>query len=170
MMISALLAVALGPSTVYDFKVNDIDGTAKELSAYKGKVLLIVNTASKCGLTPQYAGLEALFRAKKEKGLVILGFPANNFNGQEPGTEAQIKQFCTGTYDVTFPMFSKISVKGEGIHPLYQWLIDQTPPAKDVEWNFAKFLVGRDGKVIKRFSPQTKPDAAELTAAIDQAL
>lgn len=156
--------------TIYDFKMKDIDGKDVPLSDYKGKVLLVVNVASKCGNTPQYAGLEKLYEENKDKGLVILGFPANEFGGQEPGSDEEIKKFCTSTYDVKFPMFSKIVVKGEGIHPLYQWLIASSDNHDDIDWNFAKFVVGRDGKVIKRFKSRVKPDSAELTETLNSAL
>ncbi|MBL8087480.1 MAG: glutathione peroxidase [Chthonomonas sp.] len=150
--------------------MKDIEGKEVSLDKYKGKVLLVVNTASKCGLTPQYEALETLYKTRSKDGLVLLGFPANNFMGQEPGTDAEIREFCTTKYSVTFPMFSKISVKGDDIHELYKWLIAHSDRHDEIEWNFAKFLVGRDGKVIARFGPRVKPDAAEFTAAIDLAL
>ena len=162
--------LACTPSTLYDFKMDDIDGKPVELAKYKGKVVMVVNVASKCGLTPQYAGLEATYKKYKERGLVVLGFPANEFGGQEPGTNAEIKEFCTGKYSVTFPMFSKIVVKGEGIHPLYKWLLEQTDNKVDIEWNFAKFVVGKDGKVVARFHPKTAPADEALLAAIEKAL
>ena len=166
------------------------DGTTATLGDYAGKVLLVVNTASKCGLTPQYEGLEALYRAKKDTGLEVLGFPANNFKEQEPGTDAEIAAFCQLTYDVTFPVFSKISVKGEDIHPLYRLLTSAHPdktgaeeflkrmrdndlgPEKpeDVAWNFEKFLISRKGDVIGRYSPNMKPDDAVIMADIEKAL
>ncbi|HEY3781667.1 MAG TPA: glutathione peroxidase [Fimbriimonadaceae bacterium] len=157
-------------NTVYDFSMKNIDGKDVPLSKFKGKVLLIVNVASKCGNTPQYAGLEALYKAKKSEGFAILGFPANQFGAQEPGTNAEIKEFCKATYQVNFPMFSKIVVKGEGIDPLYTWLIANAPYHDDIEWNFGKFLVGRDGKVIARFNPKVKPDDPQITEALDKAL
>lgn len=159
-----------------DFTMNDIDGKPVELSKYKGQVVLIVNVASKCGHTPQYTALEALYRKHKDKGFTILAFPANNFLGQEPGTNAQIKEFCTAAnskYHVTFPLFAKISVKGKDGHPLYQELTkfgDENVKAGDVSWNFEKFLIGRDGKVIARFAPKTKPDDAKITGAVEKAL
>lgn len=156
--------------SIYDFTMKDIDGKTVPLSEYKGKVLLVVNVASFCGNTPQYAGLEKLFVENKDKGFEVLGFPANEFGQQEPGSDEEIKKFCTSKYDVSFPMFSKIVVKGEGISPLYQWLIASSDRHEDIEWNFAKFLIGRDGKVIKRFSPKTKPDAEDLQAALGDAL
>ena len=160
-------------TNVYDFTMQDIDGKSVSLSAFKGKVLLIVNVASKCGFTGQYAGLEKLYKAKKDRGLVILGFPANNFMGQEPGTEAEIKSFCTLTYGVTFPMFAKISVKGKDIHPLYAYLTsEETNPGSGgaISWNFNKFLIGRDGAIAGRFGTRTAPDDAELVAAVEKAL
>ena len=167
-------AMAATPAnSVYDFTLKDIDGKDTSLSQYHGKVLLLVNVASRCGFTPQYAGLEALYEKYKDRGLVILGFPANNFMSQEPGTNEEIKSFCSLKYNVTFPMFSKISVKGSDIHPLYQYLTDkQTDPqfGGDVKWNFNKFLVGRDGKIIARFEPPVKPDSDEMTQAIEKAL
>lgn len=170
MTTALILASLLTGGSFYSFKVDTIDGKSIELSKYKGNVLLVVNVASKCGQTPQYAGLESMYKSYKEKGFSILGFPANEFGGQEPGTNAQIKEFCEATYKVDFPMFSKIIVKGEGIHPLYSWLLQQTDNKADIEWNFAKFLIGRDGKVIARFSPKTKPDDVSLVSAIESAL
>jgi glutathione peroxidase len=170
--------------------VTRIDGTPATLADYAGRVLLIVNVASKCGLTPQYEGLEALYRAKQAQGLEVLGFPANNFKGQEPGTDEEIADFCSTTYDVTFPMFSKISVKGEDQHPLYKALTEALPdkagaeaflkrmvenglgPEKpsDVLWNFEKFLVSRDGKVIGRYSPNMPVTDPVIAQDIDRAL
>jgi glutathione peroxidase-family protein len=158
---------------IYDFTMKDIDGKDVRLSDYKGKVLLIVNVASKCGFTGQYAGLEKLFRTYADRGLVVLGFPANNFFRQEPGTEAEIKSFCTLTYGVTFPMFAKISVKGKDIHPLYAFLTaKETHPkfAGAISWNFNKFLIGRDGAIAGRFGTRTPPDDPALIAAVEQAL
>lgn len=166
-------AAQITATSIHDFTMDDIDGQPVKLDKYRGQVVLIVNVASKCGLTPQYEGLEKLYDTYKESGLVILGFPANNFLRQEPGTDAEIKEFCSLTYGVSFPMFSKISVKGDDQHPLYTWLTSkQYNPdfAGDIGWNFAKFLVGRDGKVIARFSPRTKPEDEELVAAVKQAL
>ena len=156
-----------------DFKVKTIDGKEQNLSEYKGKVVLFVNVASKCGLTPQYKGLEALYEKYKGQGFVVLGFPANNFGSQEPGTNEEIKQFCTSKYDVQFPMMSKISVKGDDKHPLYKFLTEGKAGeefAGDVEWNFAKFLVDRNGNVIARFSSRTKPDDAQVGQTIEKAL
>jgi glutathione peroxidase len=158
-------------TTIYDFKVTNIDGKSVPLSKYKGKVIVVVNVASHCGYTPQYEALESVYKAKKGKGLVILGFPANNFGAQEPGTDTEIKQFCTSKYSVTFPMFSKISVKGEDEHPLYKWLISTSDrPNDDIEWNFSKFVIGKDGKVAARFRSKSTPDSPEVTAAIEAAL
>ena len=155
---------------VYDFTMKTIDGKEQPLSAYKGKTLLIVNVASKCGFTPQYKGLEALYEKYKDRGLVILGFPANNFMGQEPGTDQQIQQFCSTTYGVTFPMFSKISVKGADIHPLYKYLTETGQPAGPIGWNFNKFLVDGSGRIAARWGSKTTPDAKELTGKIEETL
>ncbi len=158
---------------IYDIPVRDIAGREVRLADYRDKVLLIVNVASKCGFTRQYAGLEKLYRSYADRGLVVLGFPANNFMGQEPGTEAEIKQFCTLTYGVTFPMFAKISVKGKNIHPLYAFLTDKTlhpDTGGAVTWNFNKFLVARDGRILAHYGSRTEPDDPELVAAIDRAL
>lgn len=159
--------------SIHDFTMKDIDGKSVNLSDYQGKVLLVVNVASKCGFTKQYAGLEKLYQTYSEKGLVVLGFPANNFMGQEPGTEAEIKSFCTLTYGVTFPMFAKISVKGKDIHPLYAFLTSKelNPEAGGaVTWNFNKFLIGRNGAVLAHYGSRTTPEDKELVAAVEQAL
>jgi len=169
-MIAALLALTMSASSLHDFTMPDIDGKDVKLSKFKGQVALVVNVASKCGLTPQYEGLQKLYTDYKAKGFVILGFPANEFRGQEPGSNAEIKEFCTANYGVSFPMFSKIVVKGEGIHPMYKWLLEAGPRHEDIEWNFAKFLVGKDGKIVARFAPQVKPDDPELKKAIEAAL
>jgi glutathione peroxidase len=156
---------------VLGFKMNDIDGNEKNLEDFKGSVILMVNVASKCGYTTQYKGLEKLYQDKKDKGLVILGFPANNFGNQEPGTEADIKKFCTSEYNVTFPMFAKISVKGDDQHPLYKKLAAQSAPiGGDPKWNFTKFLVDRNGNVVARFDTRTSPDDTELNRQIDELL
>ena len=157
-------AAASTPASPLDFVVKDIDGKDYDLSQLKGKVVIIVNVASKCGYTPQYTGLEELYKKYSPQGLVIVGFPANNFKSQEPGTNEEIKQFCTSKYDVTFPMMSKISVKGDDQHPLYKMLTDAKG---QVTWNFNKFLVGRDGKLIEHFDSKVKPEDAKLTDAID---
>lgn len=160
-------------SSVYDFTMRDIDGNDTKLSTYRGKVSMIVNTASKCGFTPQYGGLQSIYDRFKDRGFVVLGFPANNFMGQEPGTEAEIKEFCSTKYKVTFPMFAKISVKGDDQHPLYNFLTNPaTNPqfAGEIAWNFNKFLVDRDGKVVARFGSREKPDSEAVIAAIENAL
>ena len=152
--------------------VTDIQGNEVDLAKYKGQVALIVNVASKCGLTPQYEQLNAVYEKYKDRGLAMLGFPANNFMGQEPGTNEQIQQFCKVNYGVTFDIFSKISVKGKDMAPLYQFLTSKEKNGEfggNISWNFDKFLVGRDGKVIARFNPRTKPDAAEVITAIEKA-
>ena len=159
--------------SMYEFAMKDIDGKDVKLDAYKGKVVMIVNTASKCGLTPQYEGLQALYDKYKDKGFTILGFPANNFMGQEPGTEKEIKEFCTLKYKVTFPMFSKISVKGTDQHPFYTFLTNkESNPGMDgdITWNFEKFVADKNGKIIARFSPKTLPDDTKVTETIENAL
>ncbi len=178
------------PDSVFDIPLKAINGAATDLSPHRGKVMLVVNVASKCGLTPQYEGLEALYRDKRDQGLVVLGFPANNFRDQEPGSEAEIASFCTTNYGVDFPMFAKISVNGADRHPLYDALIHAQPKIMDAEamreklagygiiaeaesdvlWNFEKFLIGRDGRVTARFSPDITADDPRLLAAIDKAL
>lgn len=160
-------------SSMYAFTMKNIDGQDVKLDAYKGKVVMIVNTASKCGLTPQYEGMEALYDKYKDRGFVVLGFPANNFMGQEPGTEKEIKEFCQLKYDVSFPMFSKISVKGPDQHPFYAFLTDKKSNPGfdgDITWNFEKFLADRSGKIIARFSPKTDPKDPEIVKAIEGAL
>ena len=177
--------------TIYEIPVKTIDGAETDLGNYKGKVLLVVNVASKCGLTPQYEGLQKLYGEYSAKGFEILGFPANNFMGQEPGTEEEIKDFCSTNYSVTFPMFSKISVKGDDRHPLYGYLTTTKPETdvndgaleerlkgfgsvraapNEVLWNFEKFLLGQDGRVLARFSPRTAPDDGAVIQAIEKAL
>ena len=155
-------------TTAHEFNAKTITGTDKKLEDYKGQVLLIVNVASKCGLTPQYFGLEALNKEYRDRGLRILGFPANEFGGQEPGTAEEIKTFCESRYAVTFDMFGKVVVKGPEIHPLFAWLTSET--GGDIKWNFGKFLVGKNGEILARFEPNVEPDAAELTQAIEKAL
>jgi glutathione peroxidase len=179
-------------NTIYEIPVERIDGKPTALSEFAGKVLLVVNVASKCGLTPQYAGLEALYEAQRERGLVLLGFPANNFGAQEPGSNDEIATFCTASYGIKFPLFSKVSVKGPDQHPLYRELIAAQPSAieapgsdfreklagygikqddpKDVLWNFEKFLIGRDGTVVARFAPDMAPDDPILLGAIEREL
>jgi glutathione peroxidase len=169
----AMTAALFGASNVLDFTLNSIDGKPAPLSQYQGKVVLIVNVASRCGFTPQYEGLEKIYEKYKDKGFVILGFPANNFGSQEPGTNEEIKTFCSSKYSVTFPMYAKISVKGADIHPLYQFLTDKQANPKtggDIGWNFTKFLVGKDGKVIARFESAVTPESPEVTGAIEKAL
>ncbi|MFU0790319.1 MAG: glutathione peroxidase [Virgibacillus proomii] len=146
--------------SVYDFQVTSIDGNKKSLADYKGKILLIVNTASKCGFTPQFKGLQQLYDTYKDKGLYVLGFPCNQFNNQDPGSDKEITQFCQINYDVTFPMFSKVEVKGENAHPLFKYLTEQAKGmfTKHIKWNFTKFLVNKQGRVINRYAPQTKPE------------
>jgi len=161
-------ATTLFGASVYDFTLNSIDGAPAPLAAYKGKVLLLVNVASKCGFTPQYKELEAVYEKYKDKGLVIAGFPANNFGAQEPGTNDEIKTFCSRKYSVTFPMYAKISVKGADITPLYDYLTKSM--GGDIKWNFTKFLVGRDGSIVTRFESKVKPDDPEVVAAIEKAL
>jgi len=158
---------------VYEFNMNSIDGKPPPLASYKGKVLLLVNVASHCGFTPQYKELEAVYEKYKDRGLVVIGFPANNFMGQEPGTNEEIKTFCTRTYNVSFPLYSKISVKGDDTAPLYKYLTDKSANPEtggDIKWNFTKFLVGRDGKILNRFEPSVKPDAAQVISAVEKAL
>lgn len=161
-------------AAVLSFKMKRLDGTEEDLSIYKGKVVMIVNTASKCGLTPQYTALQKLYESKKDAGFVILGFPANEFGSQEPGTNAEIKEFCSGDgsqYHVTFPMFEKIVVKGKGVAPLYEKLIAQPAPiGGEPKWNFTKFIVDKSGNVVARFEPRTKPDDAAVTKKIDELL
>lgn len=176
--------------SIYDIEVKTLQGDQTTLAAYRGKVLLVVNVASKCGLTPQYEGLEALYKAEEVKGLEVLGFPCNQFLGQEPGSEEEIQQFCSLTYDVTFPMFAKIEVNGAGRHPLYQQLITAQPKAvaggalkeklaakdllpandSDIMWNFEKFLIGKDGKVLARFAPDLQVSDEVVADAIQRAL
>ena len=160
-------------SSIYDFTMKDIDGSDVGLATFKGKVVMIVNVASKCGFTGQYAGLQSLYEKYKDRGLVILGFPANDFLWQEPGSDSKIKQFCILEYGVTFPMFAKIHVKGRDQHPLYAYLTDKrTSPETGgkITWNFNKFLVGRDGRIVARFGSRTKPESKALVAAIEKAL
>ena len=157
--------------SVHDFTLKSIDGQEVKLDAYKGKVALLVNVASRCGYTPQYEGLQALYSKYKDQGLVVLGFPANNFGSQEPGSNEEIKTFCSTKYKVTFPMFAKLSVKGDDIHPLYQFLTStEAGFAGEVQWNFGKFLVDKNGKVIARFASGDEPESSQVTQAIEQAL
>lgn len=158
-------------STIYDFTATDIDGQSRHLEAFRGKVLLIVNVASKCGFTPQYAGLESLWRDYGPRGLVVLGFPCDQFGRQEPGDEAAIRAFCSLNYDVSFPMFAKVDVNGADAHPLWRWLRHEKGGLLGIgaiKWNFSKFLIGRDGQVVKRYAPTEKPQA--LAGDIEVAL
>ena len=158
-------------TTAYDFSAKTLEGTDLSLDAYRGKAMLVVNTASKCGFTPQYTGLEKLWRKYQDKGLVVLGFPCDQFGHQEPGDEAEIKEFCSLTYDVSFPLYAKVDVNGDKAHPLWKWLKDEKGGFLGIDaikWNFTKFLVGRDGKVIKRYAPTDKPES--IAADIEKAL
>jgi glutathione peroxidase len=175
--LSVLMAAGAAPGTtaasIYDFTMNDIDGKPVSLEAYRGKVFLVVNVASKCGFTYQYEGLEALYRKYRDRGFVILGFPSNDFLGQEPGTAAEIKQFCSLTYGVSFPMFEKIKVRGRKTHPLYAYLTEKkTDPSYSgaVSWNFNKFLIDRSGRIVGRFESKEEPLSERLTAAVEAAL
>lgn len=166
-------SAAFAPASVYEFTVKDINGREYKMDQLRGKVTMIVNVASRCGYTPQYEGLQALYTKYRDRGFVVLGFPANNFKGQEPGTEAEIKEFCQTKYNVNFPMFSKISVKGEDQHPLYKFLTEkETNPqfAGDITWNFNKFLIGKDGRVLARFESKDQPQSESVVGAIEQAL
>jgi len=148
--------------SVYDYSAKTIEGTDRKLNDYQGKVMLVVNTASKCGFTPQYEGLEALYREYKDKGLVVLGFPCDQFGHQEPGDENEIKNFCSLKYDVSFPMFAKVEVNGANAHPLYKHLKEEKPGvlgSEGIKWNFTKFLIDKSGKVVKRFAPTDKPES-----------
>jgi len=159
--------------TIYDFTLDSIDGQPTPLSKFKGKVALLVNVASRCAYTPQYSALESIYEKYKEQGFVVIGIPANNFAGQEPGSNQEIKAFCTRTYKVTFPMMAKVSVDGSDITPLYRFLTDKTTHPKtgwEIGWNFTKFLVGRDGEVAARFDSEVEPDSKPVTTAIEKAL
>jgi len=161
-------AALMAASSVHEFSLTTIDGKPAPLSAYKGKTVLLVNVASKCGYTKQYTGLQALYEKYKDKGLVIVGVPANNFGGQEPGTNEEIATFCSRNYNVTFPMMSKVSVKGDDMVPLYGYLTQNT--GGDVKWNFTKFLVDKDGKIVNRFESKVTPESPEMAAAVEKAL
>jgi glutathione peroxidase len=173
-MLLLLPALALAVSkSVYDFTLNSIDGQPSPLSSFKGKVVMLVNVASKCGYTPQYSALESTYEKYKDRGLVIVGIPANNFGAQEPGTNEEIKTFCSRKYNVTFPMMAKVSVKGLDQTPLYQFLTDKTlnpTTGGEIKWNFTKFIFDRDGNAIARFEPEVTPDSSQVTAAIEKAL
>ncbi len=172
-LLLALVSTSLfaADSPLFSIPLKDIDGKDTSLKAYAGKALLVVNVASKCGNTRQYTPLESTWQKYKDRGLVVLGFPCNDFGAQEPGTTEEIKQFCSSKYSVTFPLFDKLHVKGAEQHPLYAALSGSTSPFPgDVKWNFGKFLIGRDGKILARFEPKTPPDAEEVTKAIEAAL
>lgn len=174
LMLTIAAAVAGAEAhSIYDFTMKSIDGQQVNLESYHGKVVLLVNVASKCGFTPQYAGLEAVYEKYKDRGLVIVGIPANNFAQQEPGTNEEIKKFCSNKYNVTFPMMSKVSVLGDDETPLYQFLTSKSANPQiggDIKWNFTKFLFDRNGKPVARFEPAVKPDSPEVTAAIETTL
>lgn len=164
------LLMAAKATSFYDFTMDDIDGKPVNLGQYKGKALLVVNTASFCGNTPQYTDLESMYEQYHAKGFEILAFPANNFGQQEPGTNAEIKGFCLTKYSVSFPLFSKISVKGEDKHPLYQYLTEKSPFPGEVEWNFQKYLVDRNGNVVARFPHRMKPSSPEIVKEVERVL
>jgi glutathione peroxidase len=175
LILMALLGSSLmaAEKTIYDFTVNSIDGQSTALSSFKGKVVLLVNVASRCGYTPQYTALESIYEKYEDRGLVVIGFPANNFGAQEPGTNQEIKTFCSAKYHVSFPMMAKVSVKGSDITPLYQFLTDKNlhpQSGGEIGWNFTKFLVGPDGKLIERFDSAIEPNSPQLTAAIEKEL
>ena len=173
LLFAASFLVAADAKSIYDFTMNSIDGRPVSLKSYKGKVVLLVNVASKCGFTPQYAGLESLYEKYKDRGLVIVGVPANNFAQQEPGTNEEIKTFCSRKYNVSFPMMSKVSVLGEDKTPLYRYLTDKNSDPKfggDIKWNFTKFLFDRNGNPVARFEPAVTPDSPEVQAAVESAL
>jgi glutathione peroxidase len=174
-LIGAILVMAISlnaGSGVYSYTLNSIDGKPAPLVDYKGKVVLIVNVASQCGYTPQYSALESIYEKYKDQGFVILGFPANNFGAQEPGTNEEIKTFCSRKYSVKFPMYAKISVKGDDQAPLYSYLTKDTPAgiSGEIKWNFTKFLMDRNGNVVQRFEPAVTPDSKEVTSAIEKQL
>ncbi len=166
-----LTTTLMAESPLLEIPLKDIDGKDTSLKAYQGKVLLVVNVASKCGFTPQYKGLEALQKKFNAQGFTVLGFPCNDFGSQEPGTNVQIKEFCAATYAVSFPLFDKVHVKGAEQHPLYAALTGKASPFPgDVGWNFGKFLIGKDGKILARFDSKVSPESAELIAAVEKAL
>jgi glutathione peroxidase len=173
LLMAAMASASFGASNVHEFTLKAIDGTPTPLASFKGKVMLLVNVASQCGYTYQYEGLQKLYAKYKDQGLVLAGFPANNFGAQEPGTDVEIGAFCKSKFGVTFPMFSKISVKGADKAPLYQFLTDkQANPTTggEIQWNFTKFLVDRNGRVIARFEPAVEPDSKEVETAVTKAL
>ena len=166
-----MTTLAVRAESIYDIKLKDIDGQDTSLAACKGKVLLIVNVASKCGFTKQYTALEALHQKYKAQGFAVLGFPCNQFGGQEPGSNAEIKEFCSSKFNVTFPLFDKLEVNGANRHPLYAALAGKDSPFPgDIKWNFTKFLIGKDGKILQRFDSKVTPDSEELTKALEAAL
>jgi len=167
---SALATADEVPASVLAATMTSIDGKPFAFSQLKGQVILLVNVASKCGNTPQYTALEAMYEKYKGSGLVIVGVPANNFGAQEPGSNEEIKQFCTAKYNVSFPMLAKVSVKGDDICPLYKYLTTKSPKPGEIGWNFAKFLVGRNGEVVDRFDPKAKPDDPKVVASVEKAL
>jgi glutathione peroxidase len=169
MMVASVYAA---PKSIYDFTLPLLNGKDAPLADYKGKVVLVVNVASRCGFTPQYSALESIYEKYKDQGFVIIGFPANNFAGQEPGTNEEIAKFCTGKYNVTFPVYGKLSVKGDDQAPLYSFLTKDANPtlAGDIKWNFTKFLVDRNGNVVQRFEPPVTPDSPEVVSAIEAQL
>jgi glutathione peroxidase len=172
LFLGVMLAFAAS-KTVYDFTLSSIDGQPTSMGTYKGKVLLVVNVASRCGFTPQYSALESVYEKYKDRGLVIVGVPANNFGAQEPGTNQEIKTFCTRKYNVQFPMMSKVSVKGSDTAPLYQYLTDTSVNPKtggEIKWNFTKFLFDRNGNIVARFEPEVTPDSPQVIAAIEKTL
>lgn len=167
----AMTTLAAHAESLYDIKLKDIDGKDTSLAAYQGKVVLIVNVASKCGYTKQYTGLESIYEKYKGQGFVVLGFPCNQFGGQEPGTNEEIKQFCSSKFSVTFPLFDKIDVNGANRHPLYVALAGPASPFPgDIKWNFNKFLIGKNGKIVKRFESKVTPESEEMTKAVETAL
>ncbi|HKF26099.1 MAG TPA: glutathione peroxidase [Candidatus Acidoferrum sp.] len=166
-------AAMAGEKSIYDFTVNSIDGEPTALARYQGQVVLVVNVASRCGFTPQYAALEKVYEKYRDRGFVVVAFPANNFGGQEPGSDKEIKTFCSTRYNVTFPMMAKVSVKGDDKTPLYRFLTDKPANPQtggEIQWNFTKFLVGADGKIVARFEPNVTPDDPKVIVAIEQAL
>lgn len=166
------VAVA-GEKSVYDFTLNSIEGEPTSLAKFRGKVVLLVNVASRCGFTPQYSALEKVYETFKERNFVIVGIPANNFGGQEPGSNQEIKMFCSTKYNVTFPVMAKVSVKGDDKTPLYQFLTDKSANPQtggEIQWNFTKFLIGPDGRPVARFEPQVTPDDPQVTSAIEKEL
>ncbi|HBQ61044.1 MAG TPA: glutathione peroxidase [Balneolaceae bacterium] len=174
LLLISIMAISMNTTkdSIYDFKMKDIDGNDVSLSDYKGKVILIVNVASKCGFTSQYEGLQELYEAYKDEGFVILGFPANNFKGQEPGSNEEIKQFCTLEYGVEFPMFSKVSVKGDDQSDFFKYLTEQSNQdfEGDIKWNFEKFLISKDGDVLRRYRSNVEPMSSDIVDAIEKEL